>query len=105
MCSTSPCWKSAHEWQYEDPLPPPNRSVRNNVQFHILRFIANCMLVASYLLSHSESPYFPQESEAKISPKLLVPALGASVGLGWMLHLSIAKVKKAKVINRILSTK
>jgi len=74
---------------------PPNKSLRNNIQFHCLRFVANCMVVASYFLSQSESPCFPQESEEQISSKLL-PALGASVFLGWIVNVSVSSKSSVK---------
>ena len=68
---------------------PPNVSLRNNIQFHILRLIANIMVIAAYLTAHDESSCFPQEAEAQISDKLL-PTLGASVAAGWALHIALA---------------
>jgi len=69
-------------------LTPPDKGLRNNIQFHVLRFIGNCMLTYAYVLSTDESSCFPQEAGAQISPKLL-PAFGASAGLGLMLQLHL----------------
>jgi hypothetical protein len=76
-------------------ITPPNVSLRTNIQFHILRFFANCMVVVAYLTAHDESSCFPQEAEAQISSKLL-PTLGASVAAGWALHLTLAYRSKDK---------
>jgi len=57
------------------------------------------MVVVAYLTAHGESPCFPQESEAQVSPQLL-PTLGVSVAAGWALHLTLAsrsKDSKSKV--------
>ena len=67
---------------------PPNVSLRNNIQFHILRLIANIMVIAAYLTAHAESSCFPQEAEAQISDKLLA-TLGVSVAAGWALHIAL----------------
>ena len=67
---------------------PPNVSLRNNIQFHILRFIANIMVLVAYLTAHAESSCFPQEAEAQISDKLLA-TLGVSVAAGWALHIAL----------------
>ena len=78
---------------------PPNVSLQNNIQFHILRLIANIMVIVAYLTAHSESSCFPQEGEAQISDKLL-PTLGVSVAAGWALQTAIGfkTTKKAKVV-------
>lgn len=76
-------------------LTPPNKSLRTNIQFHILRFIANIMLLTAYLSAQGESSCFPQKAEAQISPNL-IPAVGASVVIGWMYHLSVSTKSKTK---------
>jgi hypothetical protein len=60
---------------------PPSGGLRKSTQFHILRFIANCMVLASYLKAQSVLPCFPQEAETQVSSKLL-PTLGVSVCVG-----------------------
>jgi len=79
-------------------LTPPSGGLRKSTQFHILRFIANCMVLASYLKAQSVSPCFPQEAGAQIS-SMLVPTLGVSVCAGWILNLKLASMnsKKGKV--------
>lgn len=69
-------------------LTPPNVSLRNNIQFHILRLIANIMVIAAYLTAHAESSCFPQEAATQVSDQLL-PTLGVSVAAGWALHIAL----------------
>lgn len=79
-------------------VTPPSGGLRKSTQFHILRFTANCMVIASYLKAQSESPCFPQEAEAQVS-SMLLPTLGASICVGWILHLNLAS-KSQKVTER-----
>lgn len=80
-------------------LTPPNVSLKNNIQFHILRLIANIMVIMAYLAAHAESSCFPQEAGAQISDKLL-QTLGVSVAAGWALHLTIGSktTDKSKIV-------
>ena len=80
---------------------PPNVSLRNNIQFHILRLIANIMVITAYLTAHAESSCFPQEAEAQISDKLL-PTLGVSVAAGWALHIALAHNKDYQKVEKKL---
>ena len=69
-------------------LTPPNISLRNNIQFHILRLIANILVISAYLNATAESPCFPQEAESLISSMFMPLLLLAGVG-GWVFHLSV----------------
>ena len=69
-------------------VTPPNKSLRNNIQFHILRLIANILVIIGYLNATAESPCFPQEAESKISSEF-VPALVIGAVAGWAFHLII----------------
>ena len=69
-------------------VTPPNKSLQNNIQFHILRLIANILVIIGYLNATAESPCFPQEAESMISPKFL-PALGIATATGWAFHVTI----------------
>jgi len=76
-------------------LSPPNGGLRNNIQYHVLRFIANVLLIQGYLNATGESSCFPQEAGVKISDKL-APTLVAAAAAGWVTVLSVTSGSSSK---------
>lgn len=66
-------------------VTPPDKSLRNNIQFHILRLIANILVIIGYLNAAAESPCFPHEAESNVSSKFM-PALFIAAIAGWVFH-------------------
>ena len=66
-------------------VTPPTKSLKHNIQFHILRFIANILLLIAILMSLDENGCFTGEAEKEISGFFL-PTIAGSVICGWVLH-------------------
>lgn len=70
-------------------VTPPDKSLRNNIQFHILRLIANILVIIGYLNAAAEFPCFPLQAEANVSSKFM-PALFIAAIAGWVFHTEVA---------------
>lgn len=66
-------------------LTPPNKSLQHNIQFHILRFIANIMLLVAFLKAQNAFSCFTENAQALLSETFL-PTISVSVVSGWILH-------------------
>jgi len=76
-------------------LTPPDGGLQNNIQYHMLRFIANVLVILGYINATDESSCFPQEAGAKISDKL-APTLVAAAAAGWVTMLSVTSGSSSK---------